>query len=97
MTKETQDKLNWLMSQKVDPKRSQIHYSVFETPVNATRFNDLFDLDRYMTIYYDYMAEWITELNESAFEEWGQEIEKMIDFMYEDAKENNMWGFKYDW
>lgn len=90
MNKEIQDKLDWLMNQNVDPKRSQIHSFVIDTTAD---FYDLFWLERYTTVYYDELAEWIKELDEEKFED----VEQLVDFIYEDATKNNMWGFVYDW
>ena len=94
MNKETQDKLDWLMNQKVDPKRSQIHSFVIDVTAD---FYDLFWLDRYTTVYYDKLAEWIEDLDEEAIEANKDDVENLVNFIYEDATKNNMWGFVYDW
>lgn len=94
MNKETQDKLDWLMNQKVDPKRSQIHSFVIDATAD---FYDLFWLERYATVYYDELAEWIEDLDEEKLITNKDDIEQLVDFIYEDATKNNMWGFVYDW
>jgi len=94
MNKETQDKLDWLMNQDVDPKRSQIHSFVIDTDADLY---DLFWLERYATVYYDELAEWIEDLDEEKLEANKDDIEQLVNFIYEDATKNNMWGFVYDW
>lgn len=94
MNKEFYDKLDWILDRNVDPKRSQIHSFVID--VNADLY-DLFWLERYSTVYYDELAEWIEELDEEKFEANKDDVEQLVDFIYEDATKNNMWGFVYDW
>lgn len=90
----TKEKLLWLTCQEVDPKRSQIHHFVPDIDVD---FYDIFWLERYATTYYDELAEWIDELDEDKAEEYSSQLTDLVDYMYEDAKVNNMWGFVYDW
>lgn len=94
MNKEFYDKLDWILDRGVDPKRSQIHSSVIDVDVD---FYDLFWLERYVTVYYDELAEWIEELDDDKLEEYKDDIEKLVNFIYEDVTKNNMWGFVYDW
>lgn len=94
MNKEFYDKLDWILDRDVDPKRSQIHSFVID--VNADLY-DLFWLERYSTVYYDELAEWIEELDEEKLEANKDDVEQLVDFIYEDATKNNMWGFVYDW
>jgi len=90
----TKEKLLWLTCQEVDPKRSQIHHFVPDIDVD---FYGIFWLERYATTYYDELAEWIDELDEDKAEEYSSQLTDLVDYMYEDAKVNNMWGFVYDW
>lgn len=94
MNKEFYDKLDWILDRDVDPRRSQIHSSIIDVNVD---FYDLFWLERYITVYYDELAEWIEELEEEKLEANKDDVEQLVNFIYEDATKNNMWGFVYDW
>lgn len=97
MKQETQDKLDWLMNQDIDPKRSQIHTSVTWSPLQNSIANTLFYFERYLTIYYDELALWLSDIEDDKWEKYGKEIEELIDAIYKDAKVHNMWGVIYDW
>ena len=97
MKQETQDKLNWLMTQDIDPKRSQIHTSIIWSPLHNSIANTLFYFDRYQTIYYDALAGWIYDLEDEQLEQYGERIEELVNALYKDAKNSNMWGVVYDW
>lgn len=94
MNKELQDKLDWLMNECPDVKRSQVHSYVIDFDADLY---DIFYIERHETVYYDELAEHIDELYEEKAERYRDEIEELVDAMYKDAKENDMWGFKYDW
>lgn len=94
MNKEIQDKLDWLINECPDPKRSQIHSCVPNIDVD---FYGIFWIEKYTTVYYDELAEWIDELDEDKVKEYSSQLKILVDYMYEDAKVNNMWGFVYDW
>lgn len=93
MNKEAQEKLDWLLNQEVDPKRSQIH-SFIGLDVD---WYELFWLERYTTVYYDELAEWISDLDEDKLDKYADDVESIINYIYDDATKNNMWGFVYDW
>lgn len=97
MKQETQDKLNWLMTQDIDPKRSQIHNYLSDSPLHNSVAYDLFYFDRYQTIYYDALAGWIYDLEDEQLEQYGERIEELVNALYKDAKNSNMWGVVYDW
>lgn len=94
MNKEIQDKLDWLINECPDPKRSQVNSFVIDFEADLY---DIFYIEKYQTVYYDELAEWINELDEEKFEKFQTDIEELVNAMYKDAKENNMWGFVYDW
>lgn len=97
MNKDIEDKLNWLMGQDVDPKRSQIHKYLSDSPLHKSVAYDLFYFDRYQTIYYDELANWIYDLEEEQWKQYGKRIEDLVNALYKDAKNSNMWGVVYDW
>lgn len=98
MNKDIEDKLNWLMDQGVDPKRSQIHSSVIYSPLhnNNVAF-DLFDFHRNETIYYDELASWIYQLDDKRWEKDKTRLIDLVNAIYDDANKNDMWGIEYDW
>lgn len=97
MNKDIEEKLNWIINNCPDVRRSQLHTTVVWSPLHNSILYTLFDFDRYQTIYYEDLASWLIDMEDEQWKKYGKEIEKTINTLYEDAKNNNMWGVVYDW
>ena len=73
------------MTQDIDPKRSQIHNYLSDSPLHNSVAYDLFYFDRYQTIYYDALAGWIYDLEDEQLEQYGKGIEDLVNAVYKDG------------
>lgn len=98
----TKEKLDWIASQEVDPKRSEIYGSIaIHDALLRTDDSGPFYLNRYQTVYYDQVAQQIQEiLEEAGTHDWYpcdlESYTNIIDQMYEQIQEG-YWGFDVDW
>lgn len=96
----TKEKLDWIASQEIDPKRSEIRgYLAIHDDLLCPDDSGPFYLNRYQTVYYDQLAQQIQEMLEEPEDWYPCDLESyanIIDQMYEQIQEG-YWGFDMDW